>query len=398
MRLQPEDPSALYQQGLHVHRIAQTRPSLKLTPPEMAMKLQALTGATFSEEDLDVVPITEEPWKRLEFHGKVYKSISDIVSAMEAPIEHFLAQATGRKAMLRRGRYEGTLNAELMSDTLQPVMDEWRSVTGAFQSASQEYVRLDLFDEDVLDSFGRVAKELEDFTAKIDWFVTSSLRRAPHWGTLGADVLPAQLQVEQSIIDEFSEQKDKTLQTIREIIEEFIEDLAADAREPFKYLGNGTCVDSSSRRYSSFEAPGCETRIACIKGCRQFRVDECRGVTWHDEDGCGRCELRMEANYSHAKGAWHAAWTGGTGQGEVGTTAVAAFPDTRCYKRVLPEWYAWPKNIQKFIEEDIMQLHHNFEKVSRLSDALLFKLDRAFWQVESGFALAAPAITTSEWS
>mmetsp|Transcript_24049 Transcript_24049/g.56852 ORF Transcript_24049/g.56852 Transcript_24049/m.56852 type:complete len:421 (-) Transcript_24049:56-1318(-) len=398
VRLGPEaaeDRSALYQQNMQVH----LRP-IADSLPAAAQRLQAITGKHFSEEELAGAPISEKPWQRLEQRGQAYALLDKTVSALEAPVARFLMLTSERKAVLRQGRYGGGLDAHALIDTVSPVLKEWRSIADAIQAGfnSAEIEKL-VADPDVKESVRDIAKDVSEFGSNVEWLTTSSLRRVPHWGNLGKEMIPAQLEVMKTIISEFSEQKDELLQTARESFEEFAGHLSADLREPFTLLGPGTCVDSAGRRYSSFEAPGCETPFDCVQGCRSFRAGQCWGATLRvDALGCGRCELRMEANFSEGKGKWSQAWTAGMGQGEVVSTAAGALGgDIRCYKREKPEWWEWPKAVQGIFEQDILELEHNFTKLTKSWRALLFKIDRAFWQVESGFELAAPAIA-SGWS
>mmetsp|Transcript_7544 Transcript_7544/g.20422 ORF Transcript_7544/g.20422 Transcript_7544/m.20422 type:complete len:422 (-) Transcript_7544:56-1321(-) len=394
-----EDRSAFFQGGLRIHKVQKdvSQPLRShMDTDKLLAKLEAITGEKFSPEDFKV-PITDAPWQELARYSKMHSILEDALKLIMPAVENFYANTNGRKAKLWSLFAHGHLNAAALGNTLMPIGDEWRWVAGNI-SISQNETSINQFDEDTQDVLRKILGKANAFTPMVDYFVVTSMRRAPHFGELGEDMTAAQLDVMNSIVDEFSAQRDETLQSIREYMEEFLTHLSSQTREPLTYVGEGTCVDASNHRYSSFEAPGCETPLSCQAGCRLFREYECRGATYTGVLGsCGKCELRMELNFTRSKLGWSPSWSEGIGQGEVAAAEAAAIPGTRCYTHKTPEWWGWPKPIQAFIEKEIVELQHSFDVMTRSWNAIIFKLDQSFWQVESGFDVAKSVIGTAGW-
>lgn len=382
--------SALYQRGYWVHRGQQLTGAHvgSALPLEVPARARAMARDWFGEPAPDDTLPSNAPWQRLEQYRQMHVEISSALTAAVPSVNIFVKRSAQGSAVAKEARSGKGLPMEqarsVINDALTSMQKLWSSVSHEIRAGfNVSGVAAFANEPDASDTVLEILGAIADFDTYLEWFAMEGVRDLASMRGFSSHMDKKQCEVLTARGTEFLRRKDAFMQTMSRVFSDAMGHLGKEVSDTFTNLGRGQCLDESGHLYNTFEAPGCQTPLDCIAGCRSFASDQCRGATFHESGrGCGRCELRVEEAFTNASGAWHLQWSAGSGTGEV--ASADGTPHVTCYKRLAPEWTTWPPLFKSVLEADMGVVAQGFASSVRAWRALIFKLDRAFGQFVSG--------------
>lgn len=273
-----------------------------------------------------------------------------------------------------------------MTTTLSPWIDFSEALKPAFASLA-EVVKSQGYGPSLFQGALEISELAEKFKRKVIWFAVEMVRQHLSLLEQTPEVLPSKLEALKT-----------PMRTFRSELNDFLEYAYADFMlvpgffkkqvvEPFKYVGQGHCLDSQGQQYDTLTSQGCESVFWCMGACRQ--ISACRGFTvhWPGDHQCARCELRVEEGFHESTTFWNYTWAKGNGHGPVASsTGNSHGYDTmpHCFGRHPYNTSEWTPRMRTALEEEQANQVGKYEAASELWVDIVARLKSAFWKIMSG--------------
>uniref|UniRef100_A0A7S1S1Z8 CUB domain-containing protein n=1 Tax=Alexandrium catenella TaxID=2925 RepID=A0A7S1S1Z8_ALECA len=351
------------------------------------------TSTSFTTTTVTTTPKPEpSAWEDLAYNMEVSKAMVESLITLEKKVYLFDQRAGQfRKALQAAKDFRPSTQSPLiwhahyingsMLETLNPWGDFSEALKPAFRSVSTALHlgnRGQLFDASL-----DITAMADKFQKKVLWFAVEMMRQHLTMLEQTPEVLPSKLEALKSPIRTFRAQLNEFLEGVFLEFNAIPTYFQQQVKEPFRYIGQGNCVDSQKNPYDTIESEGCDRVWRCIEACRTFEA--CRGFTFsYGDPRCLRCELRVEEGFQASYNFWHYAWAEGNGHGHIVGTAGSPHTPTSCFARKPYNTSEWTPRMRESIETEQEQQVKKFAAASEMWVDMVGKLKAAFWKIMSG--------------